>query len=46
MSVLGIMEDISDGLLISDKARRKFSAAVDKQNLIAQTGKLELCTVL
>ena len=33
------MDSLADGLLISDTARRKFSAAVDKQNLIAQTGK-------
>ena len=33
------MDSLTDGLLISDTARRKFSAAVDKQNLIAQTGK-------
>lgn len=31
------MEDITSGLFISDNARQKFSAAVDKQNLIAQT---------
>ncbi|XP_053379298.1 kazrin-like isoform X2 [Mercenaria mercenaria] len=31
------MENIAEGLLISDTARQKFSAAVDKQNLIAQT---------
>lgn len=29
--------DITGGLLLSDNARRKFSAAVDRQNLIAQT---------
>jgi len=32
------MENIAEGLLISDSARKKFSAAVDKQNVIAQTG--------
>ncbi|KAL4221609.1 hypothetical protein ACF0H5_019866 [Mactra antiquata] len=31
------MENITEGLLISDSARQKFSAAVDKQNLIAKT---------
>ena len=32
------MESIAESLSISDTARQKFSAAVDKQNLIAQTG--------
>ena len=36
------MENIAEGLLLSENAREKFSAAVDKQNMIAQTGKSEL----
>ncbi|XP_060597921.1 kazrin-like [Ruditapes philippinarum] len=43
--MMSSMENIAEGLLISDSARQKFSAAVDKQNLIAQTAIQSLDTL-